>query len=875
MGQQAKSNWATVGMIALAIVAAIIPGGQGLSGLLLAGLKAVIVIGGGMLISRELAASQPRMPEGSQVYSWNPQTVQQPGGSLPKSYGRNRAHGNIIAVYTSEVNSFHDGEYLSRSEQQLNMLIDYGEGPVEGLVADSVLINGQPASYWSGVTLEFKRGLVDQTACTAFADRLPIEIPIGIPVTHTDGPQTYRTPDAHFDDLEIVIAFPEGIFRRFSDGRVEQTEVQFKIELSVADSGRWTTLLATGVNGRTFFPVRYTFTASHAYFGGVPVTIERGQQYDVRVTKTKADAKNTADAAARYGDEIALYAVREIIGVGFTYPGRILLAVRALASKELSGSLDVSVEFDGAIVETDMTGGSALAYSNSPAHVLFDILTMPVITGDGDGTPYAIDSYRGPCDPADPILSTFLALETYAAIEVDDGAGGVEARLVFNGFWDNETTVGDAVTVVCAVSRCHLIWRGRRPYIQIDAARTPVAVLSDGNSRRGSLREALIPASERASEIEVHYRDALSDYDRTPVLVRNPGLAGSHKVTLQVNGVTKLSYATRIMYFELKRNQYVTRTQRRAMQFEGFVLEPGDVVYAQRPGRSWGGRLQGVNGRRIRIDRAVRRSKADRVIVQVYNAATETWALESHAVRFIRGRLIEIADDWTIAPSVENVYLFGPDDISGDTFEVGALGRRTDLEFAVDLLTYDARLFDADDVLPALPSDVGVSRAQRGTASPTAPVTQAELEAGNPGAEWTTYLDDAFLADGSVPMQGALSLKNNVRFSIDASNVVHLQRWEAGVWVDYQTWCSASSSSSSLSSSSSSSSLSSSSTSSSSSSTSSSSTSSSSSSSSSSSQSSSSTSSSSSSTSSSSTSSSLSSSSTSSSSSSSSSSGGA
>ncbi|HUU83849.1 MAG TPA: hypothetical protein VM243_10130, partial [Phycisphaerae bacterium] len=300
-------------MIALAVVANIVfPG----SGAWVMALRAAIVIGGGMIISRELAASQPRGPEGGQVYSWNAQTVQRPGGSLPKTYGRNRAHGNIIAVYTSEVNTLNgDATHIIRSEQQLNMLIDYGEGPVEGLVADSVLINGQPASYWSDVTTEFKRGLIDQTACAAFADRLPIEIPVGIPVTNTDGPQTYRTPDAHFDDLEIVIAFPEGLFRRFSDGSIESTEAQIKIELSVADSGSWTTLMATGVNGRTFYPVRYTFTASHWYFGGVPVTIERGRQYDVRVTKVKADAENDADAAARFGDEVEIYAVREIIEV--------------------------------------------------------------------------------------------------------------------------------------------------------------------------------------------------------------------------------------------------------------------------------------------------------------------------------------------------------------------------------------------------------------------------------------------------------------------------------------------------------------------------------------------------------------------------------
>lgn len=784
-----RNLWGTIAMAALAIFAPLAIGliASGVTGL---ALTLGVVVGGGMLLSRELAASQPDNREPSQAYSWNQQTLQRPGGTLPKSYGRTRGHGNVIGCYTEEINTPYSPANTSiiKSEQRLNLLLDFGEGPVEGEVADSVLINGQAASSWPAVTTEFKRGLVEQTACTAFADELPVEIPIGIPVNHDDGPQVYSTPDAHFDDLEIVVECPKGLFYRNNDGGTEAYAVALQIEIAVKDSGAYATLVAETVYGYSFSPIRKTYRASNTYTGGSPVAVTRGLQYDVRVTKTSGDY-DEGDYATRVATSLNLYAIREIITVGFTYPGRVLLAVSAIATEQLSGTLDLSVEFDGAIVNTDMTGGTTLAFSDNNAHVLADVLTMPVITGDGDevyGEPYAIAEYRGPCTAGDPIWSTFAALAAYADALVDDGAGGTEKRLTFNGSFDTASTVGDAVTDVCAVSRCHLLWRGNRPYVQIDTARNPVMVLSDGNCRRNG-RETLIPSAERASEVEIQFRDRNNDYQRTPLLVRNTQMAGSHKVVLQVNGVTKQSRAVRLMWFELKRNQYVNRQLRRAMQFDGFVLEPGDVVYAQRPGR-YGGRLQAVTDRRVRLDREVKRTKADRIIVQTYDSGSGTWAIESHAVRWISGRLLEIKDDWeNVTPRPDDVYLFGPDGISADLFEVQSIRRSGDLEFTLDLLTYDSRLFDADDNLPVLVADVGLTAPQRGGTPISAPATLAQVQQINPGAEYTS----------SVPAGGILYLKNNVRLYADANSVLHAQRLEGGVWVDKQVWGSASSSSSS------------------------------------------------------------------------------
>lgn len=756
MPAKQRQTWAYVGMILLAVFAAWLAGPAmlALEGPIYGLVTGMIVAGGGYLLNKELAPQSPKTRANtSRAYSWNPQTMQQTGVPIPKLYGRNRVHGNVIGCYTEEENTIfylapwlvawyvahdlpvpEDEGAIAISEQTLNLLIDLGEGPISGLVADSIQINGQPIGSFEDVTYEFRYGRLEQTACSKFAT-LPLEYPIRTPILNSEGPVTYTTPDSDFDDLEVVFECPAGLWDRHQDGGTDAYSVGVKIEISKHDENDWTVLFNSGICGAVFHPVRRTFRVSTTYWTGSPVTVERGTRYDIRATKTTGDYA-VGEESTRHGAALSLYAVREIINVGFTYPGRALLQISALATEKLSGSLDVSIEVDGSVVNTydAETETWSLAQSSNPAWVIFDMLTMPVISGDGGAAPYAIAEYRGPVAAADIDLATFATLAAYADALVPDGAGGTETRLAFDGFFEVDETVGDVVQTVCAVSRCGLQWKGNQPFLYIETSRSPVGVLSDGNCIAGSIHETLIPTTERAAEIEIHYRDENADYARTPLLVRNPAIPGTHKATLQLNGVTTQSRAVRLMNYELKRNQYIDRSERARQGIDALLWELGDVVYAQRPGRSWGGRLQAVHGRRVRIDRDVRRSAHDRLIVMTYDGGTSAYVIESHAVKTVDYRQIQIDGDWTVTPSRDDVYLFGPDSISGDQYEITGLNRGSNVEFGVTLMKYDGRLYTADDTAPTVIVDIASAPAQARRTSLISPPTMEDVRRQSPAA---------------------------------------------------------------------------------------------------------------------------------------------
>jgi len=702
-----------------------------------------IITAGGLLLNTALASATTDKPHTeSQVYSWNPVTTQQAGGILPRMYGRTRRHPNVIACYTEEVNTAvvkpdwlwdildvlfgrpapATKTSITKSKHKLNILIDFGEGPIEGLVADSILINDRALSNYGDVAYEVTRGLLDQSALSKFVTT-PIEYPLAIKVTDAGGAETYTTPDSDFDDLEIVVEAPRGLYHLDPDGSTDTHSVGVKVEVAVAGSGSWTTLVDAGLVGRSFYAIRQTYRASGTYEGGAPVTITQGTRYDIRVTKTTEDLDEQ-----KFGDQVNIYAIREILSDAFSYPGRVVMQISALATDELSGDINVSAEFDGAIVSAYNTSTQTwqLGFSNNNADVILDILLQPVISGDGDGTPYAIEEYRG-LDSTDPITSTFATLADYADALVDDGEGGTEARLTFDGFFDTEMTVADAVEVVTAVSRCGLNWRGKRPYLWLDTARTPVGILSDGNCVARSRREAPIPAKDRINEIEIRFRDINADYDLTPLLVRNESIGSGRRTTLQLNGVTQQSRAVRLMNFELKRNELIGRLQTVNGDIDPMLFELGDVVYAQRTGRSWGGRITQVVGRKVGLDRVVTASGGDRLIVMVYDRSAETFTCESHAVSRVAGSWVTIAGAFTIAPSVDDVYLFGPDDIQTDTFEIFGIDRTDHLQHRLTLKQYVAALYDSDDTAPSVVTDQGLSAARSQPRSAITPPTLEEI----------------------------------------------------------------------------------------------------------------------------------------------------
>jgi len=698
--------WGAVAMIAVVVAsawlgpqvsAALVPGAT--TGSLLATVvTASMVLAGGMLMQAILPPPQQKSPDfdsnTSQAFGWNPATLQEENIVQPRFYGKNQLYGNVIAVHTEPDDD-------DATKQILKTLLALGAGPVEGIIADSIRINDQPAANFTDVTTDEKKGTLNQTH-VSFFDKTKVEYHPNILVTNTGGAKVYTTPDNDFDDLEIELLFPRGIWCSYQ-GFLLLTPIQFKVEISEHDVGSWSTLVACTCAWATTSPIRKNFKASEEYIGGDPVTIENGKRYDIRVTKVTID-----DPSPLISQEMHLGSVREVFNDQFAYPGLAILGISALATEQLYGSLQVSCIQQGRIVNVYNGSTWSLEYSTNPAWVLWDILTQPVISGDGGGTAYAIERYE--CmDPSRLDLVKFYELAQYCDQSVDDGEGSTEKRVTFNGGFDTGTSVWEAALKVCEIARCTLVWDGIKLTLAIDKAADPVQMFCVGNIAAGNFCRTYLPQSERASEIEVHYRDELLDFQRTAFTIFDDEINNPNsKLTLELFGIIKQSEAWRAGQLRLAENRLLTDIVEFGADIDAIASTVGDVIYLQHDVPDWqcGGRVVSASSNSITIDKPVTPSgDTDKVMVRVYDPGTKQEAIEDHTVSTVSddGLTITITDTWTIQPSRADVFIFGPTATYKRKYRLTNIRKTVQQRYTLTASEYNAAKYDGDSGTPPIP----------------------------------------------------------------------------------------------------------------------------------------------------------------------------
>ncbi len=672
------------------------------------------VFAGGMLINSLMP--QPQLPSSSlentqfsQTYGWSPNTVQRQGISIPKFYGKNKLYGNVISLYT-------EPDDVDDTKQTVNMLIAFGAGPVEGVTKSDgsnydIQINGQAIQNYEDVSFEEKKGTIEQLAISLFSDTKPEYRPNRV-VTNTDGSEIYVIPDNDFDDLEIELLFDRGIYYANNQGGLSNYSIDIKIEIRVHDAGpgAWNTLVDDTISDSATNPIRKNYVASESYTGGSPVSINRGTKYDIQVSKDTVDQTDV-----RYGDRLLIGAIREVMEDAFRYPNLSLLAIKALATDQLSGALEVDVVQEGAIVAVydDNTETWGLEYSDNPAWVLYDTLSQPVISGDGSsGSPYDIERYEG-INPNRLDLPAFVTLADFCDELVPSGIGAeTEKRITFNGGFDVGTTMWEAILKVCEIARCVPIWNGTILSIAIDKATSPTQMFNVSNIIKDTFKQTFLPQAERASEIEIHYRDAKQDYKRVPFSIYNSAAgAFENKISLELFGITKQSEAFRAGMFRLAQNILLKSTIEFEADIDAIACMVGDVIYVQHDVPDWkqGGRILSSTNNTIEVDKVMNPSEGsgdiDRVLVRVYNPVTEVEEIENHVVSEVSnsGTEITIVDTWTTNPGVGNVYCFGS---SGDTarrYRVIQLSRSGEQRIKITAIEYNANVYTYDDDEPTIP----------------------------------------------------------------------------------------------------------------------------------------------------------------------------
>lgn len=179
-----------------------------------------------------------------------------------------------------------------------------------------------------------------------------------------------------------------------------------------------------------------------------------------------------------------------------------------------------------------------------------------------------------------PTASYFTIFDVYAT-QSTATVEEYKPRFDFNGGFDTETTVWDAALKVCEICRCVPYFKGSKISVAIDRAGDAVFAYTSGNIIKDSFRQIFIPTTERASQIEVHYRDKEQDYQRQPFTLTNANIGNpTAKVRLDLFGITDEELAERIAENLLLKNQYIKTMARFDADIDSIASEIGDPILA-------------------------------------------------------------------------------------------------------------------------------------------------------------------------------------------------------------------------------------------------------------------------------------------------------
>ena len=272
------------------------------------------------------------------------------GAPIPVVYGEHRVGGQLIAA---AVRTDADNDVL-------HLLYAMSEGPVSN-VHSQPEINQQPLSNYTGVTTETRDGLNVQPAITIFGDKSAVTFEAA--TTLTTSFATYTSIGTNLTGLEVNVLCPSGLFRVHAEtGKLINTSVSVEVDYKLASSGTW----LTGPR------VTYTDSRRAALRRTIRVDGLAAGRYDIRIRRTTAESTNSEVV-----NTIQRASITELVNDGYTYPNTALLAVKAVATNQLSGGLPrVTTILNGMMVKVwTVAGLYRVEYSRNPAWVVFDMLT--------------------------------------------------------------------------------------------------------------------------------------------------------------------------------------------------------------------------------------------------------------------------------------------------------------------------------------------------------------------------------------------------------------------------------------------------------------------------------------------------------------------
>lgn len=286
----------------------------------------------------------------------------------------------------------------------------------------------------------------------------------------------------------------------------------------------------------------------------------------------------------------------------------------------------------------------------------------------------------------------------------------------FNGGFDEATSVWEAASQICELARCALTPIGSKLSLAIDKEQDIIVqTFTVGNINKDSFSIEYLPDSERASEIELHYRDEQNDFVRTPFSIFNVDILNENKVTVDLFGITDERMAEDSGTFRLLKNKLLKKVISFNTDVNAIHCTIGDRIRVQHDLPDWGGMSSGdepyggggqvvsatnITNATVTINRLIKFNPGlgsstvyELLIAHAVDDSTEIKTITAHNEET---NTITVDGIFTIPPAKGDVWAIGKQNLITQDYTVILLSVSDDQKIEVQAIDYNAAIYVND-----------------------------------------------------------------------------------------------------------------------------------------------------------------------------------
>ncbi|MBF8388323.1 DUF1983 domain-containing protein [Pseudomonas aeruginosa] len=600
-----------------------------------------------------------------------------------------------------------------RSVATAKILLAVGEGEFAGVPSErDIYLDNTPLMDPSGnlnfpnVKWEWRAGAVDQ-------DYIP-----GIPAVEnetsvnvelrSDTPWVRSLSNTQLSAVRLRFAWP-ALQQQDTNGNIGGYRIEYAVDLAT-DGGAYHEVLREAVDGKT--TTRYERSRRI----DLPAATNGWQ---VRVRRLTPNQNNN-----RIADTMLIAGYTEVIDAKLRYPNTALLYVE-FSAEQFSNIPAVTVDCRGRKVQVPTTydpetrsysgvwdGGFKSAWTNNPAWITYDISTNARFGLGKRIKPWMVDKWE------------MYKIAQYCDQLVPDGKGGQEPRFLCDLNLQSRAQAWTLLRDIAAIYRGMSYWAQGQLVSQADMPRTADFdyVFTRANVIDGKMTYGAASARTRYSRALVSYDNPANNYDTDVTGYSDTTLLrryGDNPMEISAIGCTRESEAQRrakwvvLTSVQDRTISFTTGTEGR-IPLPGYIIPVADSLLA---GREIGGRISGVAGRVLTLDRVTQAKAGDRLIINLPSGRAE-----GRTVQSVNGKAVTVTAAYSEAPEPELCWALDADDLAVQLYRVMSTKREDNGQWTISGLQYEPSKFDHIDTGARL-EDRPISVIPITTVAPPASVT--------------------------------------------------------------------------------------------------------------------------------------------------------